>query len=199
MAKRRERKTKRQRNNRAVVPAFPETKDAKVSQPRLPIQALPVDRMEVPELYYYAFYPLQPGHGEIKCQDKDRVTVTLTQILDPITHESTPNFVTQIQRQMFEGKKLTANGETVTIVKVNDDTHLTVNPPFRANFKNLPDGTWGYTVQVKDVPESAPRPDRYSYFLSHVDQRPGICPVLSYYAVGPCFRGGGLFRVGGNV
>jgi hypothetical protein len=35
--------------------------------------------------------------------------------------------------------------------------------------------------------------DSHAYFSPEVDQRLGICPVLSAYAVARCFRAGGLF------
>jgi hypothetical protein len=35
--------------------------------------------------------------------------------------------------------------------------------------------------------------DSHAYFSPEVDQRLGICPVLSAYAVTRCFRAGGLF------
>jgi len=41
------------------------------------------------------------------------------------------------------------------------------------------------------VEQAAPFPDTQSAFSDRVDQRVGICPVLSSYAVARCFRSGG--------
>ena len=43
------------------------------------------------------------------------------------------------------------------------------------------------------VEQAAPFPDSQDPFSNRVDQRLGICPVLSSYAVARCFRAGGLF------
>lgn len=43
------------------------------------------------------------------------------------------------------------------------------------------------------VEQAAPFPDRQDPFSDRVDQRLGVCPVLSSYAVARCFRAGGLF------
>ncbi len=48
-------------------------------------------------------------------------------------------------------------------------------------------------VTIKIVPEATPLPDRYSFFYPQIDQRLGICSVLSSYAVARCFQAGGLF------
>ena len=53
-----------------------------------------------------------------------------------------------------------------------------------------------YTVDYgpfRAVPEADPQPDSHAYFSSQVDQRLGICPVLSHYAVARCLLTGGLF------
>jgi hypothetical protein len=46
---------------------------------------------------------------------------------------------------------------------------------------------------VRFIPEVSPIRDSHAYFSSEVDQRFGICPVLSAYAVARCFQAGGLF------
>jgi hypothetical protein len=54
---------------------------------------------------------------------------------------------------------------------------------------------WIITVgNLKFIPAVFP-PIRnsHAYFSGQVDQRLGICPVLSAYAVARCFRAGGLF------
>jgi hypothetical protein len=43
------------------------------------------------------------------------------------------------------------------------------------------------------IPQVSLIRDSHSYFSSEVDQRLGICPVLSAYAVARCFQAGGLF------
>ena len=61
-----------------------------------------------------------------------------------------------------------------------------------------PDGTVilgpdGKPIIRRVVRNVSPIRNTYSPFSSEVDQRLGICPVLSAYAVAQCFRGGGLF------
>jgi hypothetical protein len=47
--------------------------------------------------------------------------------------------------------------------------------------------------KISFIPDVSPRRNTYSPFSREVDQRVGICPVLSAYAVAQCFRAGGLF------
>jgi hypothetical protein len=63
--------------------------------------------------------------------------------------------------------------------------------PFTVTYQvgTNPDGSPMYTY----VEQAAPFPDPQDQFSVFVDQRLGICPVLSSYAVARCFQGGGLF------
>jgi hypothetical protein len=43
------------------------------------------------------------------------------------------------------------------------------------------------------IPQVSPIRHSHAYFSSEVNQRLGICPVLSTYAVARCFQTGGLY------
>jgi hypothetical protein len=47
--------------------------------------------------------------------------------------------------------------------------------------------------KISFISDVSPIRNTYSPFSREVDQRLGICPVLSAYAIARCFRGGGLF------
>jgi len=54
-------------------------------------------------------------------------------------------------------------------------------------------GPDGKPIKISFIPDVSPIRNTYSPFSSEIDQRLGICPVLSSYAVARCFRAGGLF------
>jgi hypothetical protein len=54
-------------------------------------------------------------------------------------------------------------------------------------------GSDGQPIKVHVISNVSPIRNTYSPFSSEVDQRLGICPVLSAYAVARCFQAGGLF------
>jgi hypothetical protein len=66
-------------------------------------------------------------------------------------------------------------------------------------FRALLNFAVAYQVGVDDkgkpimtyVEQAAPFPDTQDKFSDRVDQRLGVCPVLSSYAVARCFRSGG--------
>ena len=48
-------------------------------------------------------------------------------------------------------------------------------------------------IHIWVVPEGDPQPGNHAYFSSQTNQRLGICPTLSSYAVARCVQRGGLF------
>jgi hypothetical protein len=60
-------------------------------------------------------------------------------------------------------------------------------------FKILPVFVITVPNVVSFIPDVSPIRHTYSPFSGEVDQRLGICPVLSAYAVARCFQTGGLF------
>jgi hypothetical protein len=51
----------------------------------------------------------------------------------------------------------------------------------------------GGTLAINFIPEDSPIRDSYSYFAPNVDQRMGVCSILSGGAAAYCARSGGLF------